>query len=242
MNKDLTMKFSSLNIEKVLSRAQKPIDLLELQFANKLLQGISETVSIESRLRVDDKQKSNALNIDLLDYNRIYHRDTIKQICTDYRLRFLSTKYFKGDIPRKAIEEINRIEKAHNTQLKGFKIMAPSKLFKLEDKDDPLLFAPIGNDYYYLIHKWGNDLNVFRKFMVWPFKSIVNLLILTLIVSFLATWLVPTGLFVKDAGNTEFWIIFFFMFKCIAAVVLYLAFAMGKNFNPMIWNSKYFNA
>mgnify|MGYP006897565197 CR=1 FL=1 len=33
-----------------------------------------------------------------------------------------------------------------------------------------------------------------------------------------------------------------FIFKAIAAVVLYYGFAAGKNFNTAIWNSKYFNA
>ena len=119
--------------------------------------------------------------------------------------------------------------------------MAPSKLFKLEDKDDPLLFTPIGNDYFYLIHKWGNDLHPLRKMMVWPFKNIGNLVLLVLLMSYLVTLLVPNGLFSKNNSTAEFWIIFFFMFKCIASVVIYYGFALGKNFSPAIWNSKYFN-
>ena len=48
--------------------------------------------------------------------------------------------------------------------------MAPSKLFKLKNADDPLLFASLGSDYFYLIDKWGNDLSYFRKISMWPFK------------------------------------------------------------------------
>jgi len=33
--------------------------------------------------------------------------------------------------------------------------------------------------------------------------------------------------------------VYFFMFKAIAAIVLFYGFALGKNFNPAIWNSKY---
>lgn len=130
----------------------------------------------------------------------------------------------------------------HQTQLKGFKIIAPSKLFKLEDKDDPLLFAPIGNNYYYLIHKWGNDLNPLRKWFAWPFKNMVNLIVLVLLISYLTTLLVPEGLFSKKSSTAEFFLIFFFMFKCIASIVIFYGFALGKNFNPAIWKSKYFNA
>ena len=31
----------------------------------------------------------------------------------------------------------------------------------------------------------------------------------------------------------------FLMFKAIASIVLFYGFALGKNFNPAIWNSKY---
>ena len=185
---------------------------------------------------------ANEFNFDLLETENIFHIDQIKKICIDYRLRFLDTKYFKGQIPDEAISKIKRLEKEHHTEIKGYKIIAPSKLFKLEDKDDPLLFAPIGNGYYYLIHKWGNDLQPLRKILVWPFKNIINLSALVILISYLATLLVPEGLFSKSSSSAEFWIIFFFMFKSIAAVVIFYGFALGKNFNPAIWNSKYFNA
>lgn len=186
--------------------------------------------------------KENRFDFDLLETQNIYHLDTIKSICIDYRLRFLDTKFFKGEIPYEAISKIKALEKAHNTRLQGFKIVAPSKLFKLENADDPLLFAPIGNGYYYLIHKWGNDLSPLRKWMMLPFKNFENLVALTLIVSFIATFLVPEGLFSKQNTAAEFWMIFFFMFKFIGAIVIYYTFASGKNFNNAIWDSKYFNA
>lgn len=184
----------------------------------------------------------NGFTFDLLKTDKIYHIDQIKKICIDYRLRFLNSKYFKGDIPQEALTKIKDLEKEHEIEIKGFRIIAPSKLFKLKDKDDPLLFAPIGNDYFYLIHKWGNDLHPLRKFLMWPFKSVVNLIVPVVVFSYLTTLVIPDGLFSKTNSSAEFWIIFFFMFKCLASVVIFYGFAMGKNFNPAIWNSKYFNA
>jgi len=29
------------------------------------------------------------------------------------------------------------------------------------------------------------------------------------------------------------------MFKALASIVLFVGFALGKNFNPAIWNNKY---
>ena len=184
----------------------------------------------------------NHFDFDLLETDRIYHIDQIREICIDYRLRFLDLKYFKPALPAEAKDAITSLEDSHQTTLSGLKIIAPSRLFKLEDKDDPLLFAPMGNGYYYLVHKWGNDLHPMRRLLVWPFKNIVNLAMVVLLVSLLATLLVPNGLFSKQGGTAEFWIIFFFMFKSLAAVVIFYGFALGKNFNPAIWNSKYFNA
>lgn len=184
----------------------------------------------------------NNFDFDLLETKNIYHIDQIKSICIDYRLRFLDTKYFKGEIPYEALSIIKSLEKTHNTELRGFKIIAPSKLFKLENADDPLLFAPIGNDYFYLVHKWGNDLNPLRKLLMWPYKSFENLIFTTLLISLLATGLVPDGLFSDKMTSSQTGMIFFFMFKSIAAMVIYYGFAAGKNFNSAIWNSKYFNA
>jgi len=198
--------------------------------------------SVYNKLQSQGGISQNSFNIDLLDTDRIYHVDHIKAICIDYRLRFLDSELFKGSIPYEAIMKIKALNKEHGIELSGFKIMAPSKLFKLENADDPLLFAPIGNDYYYLIHKWGNDLSPFRKLAVLPFKNFENLMMLTVLVSLIASFFVPKGLFSIETSGVQFLLIFLFMFKSVAAVVLYYGFAAGKNFNTAIWNSKYSNA
>ena len=241
------MLLKRTNIEEKLNRERDKITQDRFQSILSEVQRIldSEAIAqerIEKNLSGSKDYVTNNFNFDLLETDKIYHIDQIRDICIDYRLRFLNSKYFKGEIPQEAIFKIKQLEKSHDVEMKGFKIIAPSKLFKLEDKDDPLLFAPIGNDYFYLIHKWGNDLSPLRKILMWPFKSVINLTLLTVLVSYLITLMVPSGLFSKSSSSTEFWIIFFFMFKCIASVVIFYGFALGKNFNPAIWNSKYFNA
>lgn len=184
----------------------------------------------------------NTFDFDQLETNRIYRLDQIRTVCIDYRLRFLDLKYFKPKLPESALQAIADLENTHDTRLEGLKIIAPSRLFKLEDRDDPLLFVPLGNHYFYLVHKWGNDLHPLRRLLVWPFRNIANLTLVVLLLSYLVSLLVPGGLFSKNDSAGEFWIIFFFMFKSLAAVVIFYGFALGKNFNPAIWNSKYFNA
>ena len=149
---------------------------------------------------------------------------------------------FKGSFPIEAVAQIKSIESKHHTVLSDLKIMAPSKLFKLENADDPLLFAPMGNGYYYLIHQWGDDLHPFRKAMVWPFKNIITACISLLVFSFFLSFFVPLSLFTPNPTTSDFIMIYFFMFKALAAIVIYYTFARGKNFNRAIWNSKYYNS
>ena len=239
------MIFEKTNIEEKLAnlKAHTQSENIVLQEVYELLKEDRTPKKLSQEAVINAKKStSNKFEFDHLETERIFHISQIQKICIDYRLRFLDSKYFKGKIPKQAFLEIERLESLHDTTLEGYKIMAPSKLFKLEDKDDPLLFAPIGNGYFYLIHKWGNDLHPLRKMLVWPFKNIVNLTLTTLVISYLLTLLVPTGLFSKNNTSAEFWMMFFFMFKSIAAVVIFYGFALGKNFNPAIWNSKYFNA
>ncbi|MCK0159776.1 hypothetical protein [Allomuricauda sp. F6463D] len=233
------------NIERKLQKIRnKSVD--SEQILTEVQQILNQDYDNESEIYDQLKSKrssiSNTFDLDFLETEKIFHIDQIKEICIDYRLRFLDSSFFKGEIPQTAISKIKHLEVLHNTEIKGYKIMAPSKLFKLEDKDDPLLFAPIGNDYYYLIHKWGNDLHPLRKLFAWPFKNVANLVAVVLLISYLVTQLVPEGLFSKKSSTTEFWIIYFFMFKSLAAIVIFYGFALGKNFSPAVWKSKYFNA
>ena len=198
-----------------------------------------ESLSFEQLIDALDIKTQNNFDFDRLESHKIYHLDQIREVCIQYRLRFLDIKYFKNDLPESAHQAIQDIETNHGTVLADFKVMAPSVLFRLERKDDPLLFVPMGNNYYYLVHKWGNDLHPLRKLLMWPFKNIWNLLLTVLAVSWVATEMTPMGLFTKTPDRTSYWMLYFFMFKAIASIVLFYGFALGKNFNPAIWNSKY---
>lgn len=198
-----------------------------------------ESLSFEQLIDALDIKTQNNFDFDRLESHKIYHLDQIREVCIQYRLRFLDIKYFKNDLPESAHQAIQDIETNHGTVLADFKVMAPSVLFRLERKDDPLLFVPMGNNYYYLVHKWGNDLHPLRKLLMWPFKNIWNLLLTVLAVSWVATEMTPMGLFTKNPDRASYWMLYFFMFKAIASIVLFYGFALGKNFNPAIWNSKY---
>ena len=181
-------------------------------------------------------------NPDKIDSNRLFHVDQIRKICIDYRLRFLDFNFFKGGVPDEAYTKLKEFELNHPDLDLNIKMMAPTKLFQLENYDDPLMFVSLGNNYYYMIHKWGNDMSYFRKIFMWPFKNIYNILIYIAIISLLFTSFVPDGIFFyKNNPEIQFFVVFLFMFKSLAAIFIYFGFAMGKNFNENIWNSKFYN-
>ena len=181
-------------------------------------------------------------NPDKIDSNRLFHVDQIRKICIDYRLRFLDFNFFKGGVPDEAYTKLKEFELNHPDLDLNIKMMAPTKLFQLENYDDPLMFVSLGNNYYYLIHKWGNDMSYFRKMFMWPFKNIYNILVYIAIISLFFTTFVPDGIFFyKNNPEIQFFVVFLFMFKSLAAIFIYFGFAMGKNFNENIWNSKFYN-
>lgn len=181
---------------------------------------------------------ANSFHFDLLETNKIFHLDQIKTICIDYRLRFLDSNLFQNPLPEEAITKINELQKQHKTELSGFKIVAPSSAFNLKNYDDPLLFAPIGNGYYYLIHKWGNDVSFLRKWKFKPIKNIENFLIFSVLLSWIVALITPETNLSKQIPMASL-IVFLFAFKSIVGVALYYFFMMGKNFNTEIWNREF---
>lgn len=197
---------------------------------------------ISATLTKKHKTVSNEFNFNYLKTENIYQLEDIKNICITYRLRFLDSHYFHGNFPEEAISKIRQLEKVHKTTLQHFKIIAPAKRLKLENADDPMLFAPMGNDYFYFIHKWGNDLHPLRKILMWPYKNFENLVFTVFLLSILITAITPLSWFTKTGGMQEEIILFLFIFKMVGGIVLYYGFAKGKNFNGAIWDSKYYNA
>jgi hypothetical protein len=238
------MLMKNVNLEEKLSQLKRK-SLTE----DDILTAVKDILNQDNRnddailetLSAHNTTTRNNFDIDLLETDNIYHIDQIKKMCVDYRLRFLDSRFFKADLPYEAIAKIKKLENDHNVSLSGFKIMAPSKLFKLENYDDPLLFATIGNGYYYLIHKWGNDLSPYRKVLAWPFKNFENLVFCVFILSMFLTGIIPDGTFHGEKTADNAGVIFLFMFKSLVAITLYYGYLSGKNFSVSVWDSKYYN-
>jgi hypothetical protein len=184
-------------------------------------------------------QTTNQFNFDKLDTKSIFYISDIRKICIDYRLRFLDTVHFKDNYPAEAITKIQELEKTHHTTLGGFKIIAPMEVFKLKKADDPLLFAPMGNNYYYLTHKWGNDVHPLRKIKYWSIKNIENLAVALAIISIIFTAISYPFFFTKPATFGYLLMLFMFYFKGLIGLVFVFCGSSGKNFSEYSWQSQY---
>ena len=233
--------FERINIAEELIKEKKKSLLDE---ANSLLN--SEFMKDEDILKriqffdfdQDDKQVLNIIS------ENVFTSEQIKNIAIKYRLRFLDSKLFKGEIPYEAILKVKELEKKHKVKFSEFKILAPASLFKLEDRNkDPLLFASVSSPNgggqegaaFLLIHKWGNDLNGFRKVLTFPLRTIKNFVLTFLALSLLITLAVPvdynTRMFVFLLSNLFFISTF--------AHIGYMR--LNHNFSEFEWDSKFIN-
>ncbi len=178
-----------------------------------------------------------------LDTERIYSAGQIKALCTRYRLRFLNAKYFRGEIPHEAVAKVRRLQKDQQQVFDNFMIVAPAPMFRLEERDkDPLLFLPLGADRYYLVHKWGSDLSMFRRFLVMPFRNFKSLLATVALLAFFIVMMIPDAVIMGpyDQSSGALRVIFFFyLFIAFSGLTALYGFSRLKNFNENLWDSRY---
>tara|TARA_B100001079_G_C16291163_1_gene461052 strand:+ start:269 stop:976 length:708 start_codon:yes stop_codon:yes gene_type:complete len=225
--------------EELLIERNKEISSDELKSIVKKIWSNHDSKKDQIRISLNKKNndKNNQLKFDKMESKNIFHKDTIKKICVRYRLRFLDSNLFKGEYPKNITRIITDLESKHDTTLSNFKIMAPSKLFKIKSPDDPILFVPIGNDYFYLVHKWGKEFNKLRKLMVLPFKNIDNLTIFSILVS--VFFALVGKLVMPSLTSSEVFILFLFLVKGFIFIFFYMFFLTRRNFSESNWNSKY---
>lgn len=227
------MNFSKIDLEQEFHKVKSK------EIANGLMEEIHQQLkeeyeadkAVEERIFTSNTSIPNILPSDL---DQIFSQEQIRDICIKYRLRFLDTSVFKSNIPAEAISKVKALEQKWDVQLKRFKIVAPQSLFDLEDPDaDPLLFAQLTDNRYYLIHKWGGELNAVRALLAFPLRSFMHLFWTLLGLALLVAAVIPT----PSLGLKLFLWIHSFIALCALACVYVLG--MRQNFSSESWNSKF---
>lgn len=237
----------NINLRKELQEAENRINQASL--FNQVMQWLEADLSREEQIR--EILRSEQHHVTTVSPHLVNQRDTfsmaaIKKTAIKYRLRFLDSHLFKGEIPAEAIAKIRRLEKKSNTQLNRFYILAPAQKFQLTDcNEDPLLFVPLSNGKYFLVHQWGKDLKWYRQLVKFPMKNWQTMMVSLLVLNLAITLLMPSTLFItgdETAFINSGRIIFFLWINLLmAAIFSYIGFAFNFTFSRHNWNSKFFN-
>lgn len=241
------MSWNGVNLEKVLRKDRERFEKSNgdevLKLFKKVLDDDDKMVDAILSNVFGGGDKITRLNVQKLNPSNIFHIDQIKKLCTDYRLRFLSSRYFKGEIPYEAISKIKDLQRTHEKEITDYKILAPAGMFNLKNKDrDPLLFIPLGKDRFYLVHKWGNDLHPLRRLLMFPFRNFSSLLGTVALLAFLIVMSIPDSVYMGPYDETAapLRVIFFlYLFLAFSGLTVLYGFSRVKNFNCNLWNSRF---
>lgn len=239
------MLFDTVNIAEELSR-KEDAQALMLEEVNALFNSAaSADQQLLERLKHGENHAEAADQfLQQLDQSRLYSQKSIHAICVKYRLRFLDSESFKGEFPYEALMQIKQFEQQHGLKIKRFKVVAPYSMFHLKDaNEDPLLFAQLGNNSYYLLHKWGKDLSWHRSILYYPLRSIYTFFNSVIVLAALLAWSIPfewlqvsrhsEALF-RFWLNTHFTIAFFFF-------LLFIGSLSNAAFSDSSWDSRNYN-
>lgn len=233
-----------INLKTELEKAQEDYQQnVVLKQAEALLNAdVNEEVRISSNIKTARKLAAEPrLNqIDALDPTLIYNVEAIENICTKFRLRFLESALFKGQVPAEAIRKVKRIESATGVRFTKYRIIAPAERFRLKDSTkDPILLAELPNGKYYYIYQWGNDMDWKERFLKYPFQHMGALVTTGLAIGLVIALIVPSQF---SDFKAEFFYRFF-MFSMSSALIVTLAIIVGimysKDFSENVWNSKF---
>ena len=230
------MNFNTVDLQAELEKIKRKSKVDILDEVQDILGHEIEKEAIISEKIQGKQEGQSSIDWSKLNPQNIYSLEQIKKICVKYRLRFLDSKAFIGEIPAEAILKVKALEKELGHPIDGFKIVAPKKLFQLEDKDsDPLLFLQLSDNKFYFIHKWGGELNKFRSLLAAPLRSFMSLFWTLMGVAFLFALAIPT------TSIDVFMFLFVHSFIAICGITCMIIFMIRENFSDVEWNSKFFS-
>lgn len=228
------MNFNSINLlEELHKERTKLVKQDVIQEVTSILNQASDK-DLEILEKLGNGSGNSDFTIDQLNADFIFDIKEIKSLCLKYRLRFLDSSLFKGEIPYEGISKIKSLENELGCSLTGFKILAPKELFHLTDKDsDPILFLKLSETKFYFIHKWGGEINRFRALLAYPMRSFSTMFYFLLALAFVFSYLVPTP------SQTVFLFLFVHSFIGICGIACMIVMCLRQNFSNVEWDSKY---
>lgn len=203
-----------------------------LEYDNQQDRQTLKALGMDTHLRIASDMQDRAIVLESLKKQmngKIFHVDTIQDLCVKYRLRLLPTKYFRGAVDAEVpamIKQFTResgIEMTEAHLMTRFFIMAPPKAFNLKEvvipkqpsalkkffdalRSDPVLFYKADENHYRMVHKWGNDFSIFRAIQGWRWKDFNNFFAFGFLVSLVASTFLASAIFpISSYGSVGFY-------------------------------------
>lgn len=169
----------------------------------------------------------------------------IKNSCVKYRLRFLSTTLYNGEVPFEVIAAMKHYEHRHPNEQVSFLILAPAAFFLLQDEyKSPLLFAARGEGKYELICEWGKKRPAYREFLLFPMRDFRSLVISALVFGLLVC--ITAGLLGFANGSSFFRSMIYKVPLLVlsagsfSTIALIYGLTTHTDFSSDNWNRRYF--
>ena len=161
--------------------------------------------------------------------------DDIENLCHKYDLKVLPINKYKGPRPADLAQSIRKFEsKVPEVYLGKYFILAPSEQFDLsyvEFKGDPWLLWTRNDQTYYIVKKWGNDFNIFRRIKGFLLSHILLYLITSVIFDTILVSLSTYLAVLHFGGSFELLWLPFAITPLISSIVRYPAVTSFSDFN-----------
>lgn len=236
--------FNPVNLKTQLIRERESGQSILDSVEEILSQAKLQDEEVIQRIYEERGQSQPAELLDEEDARNLFGIHEIRTICIRYRLRFLDSRHFRPELPYEAVSKVKALEKKYGVTFAKFKILAPDKVFDLQEVNtDPMLFAQLNDNKYLLIHQWGKDLSWFRKWLYYPVRSIYTYFNSVAVLAVLVAFSFPfEWLCVERSQELGFrlWLSVH-SFIALFFFILFLASTSRKRFTEDAWNSKYFS-
>lgn len=148
--------------------------------------------SVNSKIVISNSDNEQVKKLSSMHNGDVYTTDQLKSICMKYRLRFLPSTLYKGNIPVDVIHDIRNKMKG-DEKLKYLSsgsatiyqrnlfMMAPASMFNIESvvskkkaelaeikrlRDlDPAVFIKVDDDKYLFVREFGNSFSPLRRIL-----------------------------------------------------------------------------
>lgn len=239
------MNFNRINLkDEFLKKPDAPNALL-LQVADLFRASVKKEENIHQRLGQPPQGKPfDFQQLDMADASRVLTLEGVKKVCLKYNLRFLDTVHFKAPFPYEAVLAIKRFEEKYGVIIDQFKIAAPADVFQLEEcHQDPVLFARLSDNQYYLLHQWGKDLTWYRAILAYPIKNIYTYFMCMWIPAIIIAFGIPVNWLQTGAEHVMQFRLWLTVHTFIALFffTLFIGSTARWNFSEQCWNKKQHN-